>query len=56
MYTLDIAQMIKQIDRTNVLHLFARTQDMLGDIPIGAFVVYISSEKTDILEIQDAAS
>ena len=58
MYTLDAAQMIKQIDRTNVLHLFAGTKDRFDDIPIGAFVVYISSEKTGILEIhaQDAAS
>ena len=56
MYTLDIAQMIKQIDRTNVPHLFAGIRDRLGDIPIGIFVVYITSEKTGILAIQDAAS
>ena len=55
--TLDIAQMIKQIDRTNVPHLFAGIRDRLGDIPIGiVFVVYITSEKTGILAIQDAAS
>ena len=56
MYHLRIAQIIKQMDRANVPHLFARTKDRLGDIPIGAFVVYITSEKTSILAIQDAAS
>ena len=41
-----VAQMIKQIDQTNVPHLFAGTKDEFGDILIGVFVVYISSEKT----------
>ena len=39
MYHLGVAQMIKQMDRASVPHLFARTKDRLGDILIGAFVV-----------------